>query len=670
MESDAIQIVRNRMVRSVRLNTGRCVIPGCSASAGCVGWNNVVFFDMSFGDLPHWWDSTTWAAEHKTELPMNAKICEMHFEERFIDRSKKKARLMVGTIPTLQLPEVVEQENKSETDEHICQFCPKAFQTIDSYEIHLEKHSQILRYECHMCSEVYNTSANLILHQLKNHAQNDNYTTKSWIEHYTVLNRSPMHLKCNYCDLYEANNMSTMISHLKCHVQEYECDQCQKKFSTATRLRKHLATHKLGKKRKNAKAKDSHPECTRELRKRSKRRKPYPKVPIRQSADHCFIPGCSAYVGWNDVAFFNMSFGDLPHWWRGTAWAAKYKTELPMNAKICEMHFEERFIDRSKKKPRLIMGTIPTLQLALLEQVIEEENKPEPKEYFCRLCAKRSVTKFNGRLDQLPGLEEVTECCMGKYKNQLGLPLGVCDHCIQIMKQFANFVKKCEQSQKQLLLRFNVNSKNDTVKEPTSKNKASRTTPLNSTGKKKPSRRDLLEQSNSDDSEDLLSSPTEQGEVNSEWRTCLDCGRIFKDLANYHRHVKTHNDSENGYVCQICDKRFQSTNDLRYHLDLVHDEKRSKRPARELETDTESNEHKCFRCDKVFSSPANLKVHILAHSDTKIICDICGSAFRTKQMHMQHLIQAHSLEFNENEQSGTPRKRLRKGGIQLIQLCD
>lgn len=74
------------------------------------------------------------------------------------------------------------------------------------------------------------------------------------------------------------------------------------------------------------------------------------QIPIRQSLDHCFIPGCTAYVGWNDIAFFNMSFGDLPHWWKGTAWAEKYQTELPIDAKICGMHFEERFIDRSKKK--------------------------------------------------------------------------------------------------------------------------------------------------------------------------------------------------------------------------------------------------------------------------------------------------------------------------------
>ncbi|XP_058813361.1 zinc finger protein 521-like [Topomyia yanbarensis] len=399
-------------------------------------------------------------------------------------------------------------------------------------------------------------------------------------------------------------------------------------------------------------------------------------IPMRQNADHCFIPGCSASVGWNDMAFFNMSFGDLPYWWKGTAWAAKYKTELPMNAKICEMHFEERFIDRSKRKPRLIMGTIPTLQLTLLEQVIEDENKPEPKEYFCRLCAKKSVRKFNGRLDQLPGLEDVAVFCMGRYKNRLGLPIGVCDHCIQIMKQFANFVKKCEQTQMELMRQIEAKNK----KKELAKANASKTKQTNKD--KETPERESVEQSNANDSEESFN-PIEQGEVNADWRTCLDCGRIFKNLANYHRHCKTHNENENDVVCQICDKTFQSPTDLRRHLDLVHDEKPPKRKkgtqasqqrknaTKETDPllDAESNEHKCVRCDKTFSSPANLKVHLLSHNETRIKCDLCSSAFRTKQMHMQHLIRAHSMEINDNER-GTSRKRFKKGGIQLIRLCE
>ncbi|XP_058813338.1 zinc finger protein 658-like [Topomyia yanbarensis] len=124
-----------------------------------------------------------------------------------------------------------------------CVVCKKVLQTIESYDVHLKKHSQERSYQCHLCPKKFNTSCNLILH-LKVHAKNDNYKpAKSWIEHYTVLSRQPMHFKCNHCDRYNTDKVNNMISHLQAHFKEYECDQCQHKFATAKQLRAHYTTH-------------------------------------------------------------------------------------------------------------------------------------------------------------------------------------------------------------------------------------------------------------------------------------------------------------------------------------------------------------------------------------------------------------------------------------------
>ncbi|XP_058460612.1 putative zinc finger protein 286B isoform X2 [Malaya genurostris] len=124
-----------------------------------------------------------------------------------------------------------------------CVVCKKVLQTIESYDVHLKKHSQERSYQCHLCPKKFNTSCNLILH-LKVHAKNDNYKpAKSWIEHYTVLSRNPMHFKCNHCDRYQTDKVNNMISHLQAHFKEYECDQCQHKFATAKQLRAHYTTH-------------------------------------------------------------------------------------------------------------------------------------------------------------------------------------------------------------------------------------------------------------------------------------------------------------------------------------------------------------------------------------------------------------------------------------------
>lgn len=124
-----------------------------------------------------------------------------------------------------------------------CVVCKKILQTIESYDVHLKKHSQERSYQCNLCQKKFNTSSNLILH-LKVHAKNDNYRpAKSWIEHYTILSRDPMHFKCNHCDRYNTDKVNNMISHLQAHFKEYECDQCHHKFATAKQLRAHYTTH-------------------------------------------------------------------------------------------------------------------------------------------------------------------------------------------------------------------------------------------------------------------------------------------------------------------------------------------------------------------------------------------------------------------------------------------
>ncbi|XP_065083177.1 zinc finger protein 37-like [Ochlerotatus camptorhynchus] len=124
-----------------------------------------------------------------------------------------------------------------------CVVCKKVLQTIESYDVHLKKHSQERSYLCNLCQKKFNTSSNLILH-LKVHAKNDNYRpAKSWIEHYTILSRDPMHFKCNHCDRYNTDKVNNMISHLQAHFKEYECDQCHHKFATAKQLRAHYTTH-------------------------------------------------------------------------------------------------------------------------------------------------------------------------------------------------------------------------------------------------------------------------------------------------------------------------------------------------------------------------------------------------------------------------------------------
>lgn len=302
---------------------------------------------------------------------------------------------------------------------------------------------------------------------------------------------------------------------------------------------------------------------------------------------HCFIPGCTAIADWNKLHFFKMSFGDLPHWWKSTAWVAKFNTELPADALICERHFEERFIDRSRKKPRLLVGTIPTLNLASLE--VDNENNLE---YFCRLCAKKGFKPMRYRLEHLDGMNDVLSCCLGRFQAEVGLPTGVCETCINMMKKFAHFVRQCEESQLQILQLNEKRRREELGDEP-----EEMTQEQYDANKENTDTEDGFETkinlANTSETERNHSTGKRKSKVFTDGKPCPDCGKLFKTQARYYHHVKSHSELLE-YGCQICGKNFSRRNGLRRHLEQVHGGKMK---------------FKCVQCGETFTNKNLLRTH-------------------------------------------------------------
>lgn len=345
--------------------------------------------------------------------------------------------------------------------------------------------------------------------------------------------------------------------------------------------------------------------------------------------------------------FFNMSFGDLPHWWRSTAWVAKYNTELPEDARICDRHFEERFIDRTRKKPRLMVGTIPTLGLEMLEQVNEvgRQVDTDSTELFCRLCAKKMKRPMKFQLEQLDNLQTIIECCLGKFKDEEGLPRGVCYDCMDEVNHFSEFAKKCEQAQSQLVHLVRM--------------KASRGSEKNSTTVVTPGankENSLVNATRTERSVDNppcideehtqrihVSSAEHRAQIksNSFKETCPECDKVFSNAQIYQAHLKAHAIAKQSYVCHICEKHFYVKRELRIHLESVHGGKRFEchicgkvvnwqkaLTSHMREHDTELRHNSCTICDKFFPSLAKLKVHQASHVIKRFKCTTCDASYR------------------------------------------
>ncbi|XP_065367749.1 zinc finger protein 227-like isoform X2 [Calliphora vicina] len=96
---------------------------------------------------------------------------------------------------------------------------------------------------------------------------------------------------------------------------------------------------------------------------------------------------------------------------------------------------------------------------------------------------------------------------------------------------------------------------------------------------------------------------------------CEQCSKKFLHRNKYNRHMLLHqikeSDEPGKYVCNICNKAFKASGELRNHL-VYHGEKK----------------HKCHLCPKAYFTNALLRRHIMSHNNEyDLMCEVCGKGF-------------------------------------------
>ena len=131
--------------------------------------------------------------------------------------------------------------------------------------------------------------------------------------------------------------------------------------------------------------------------------------------------------------------------------------------------------------------------------------------------------------------------------------------------------------------------------------------------------------------------------------SCFECVKAVTTIQGLKKHVTIHT-GENPYSCEVGNKAFRSSYNLKEHKN-IHKPKDKKKPKEKFMCDQCSTDfqtrpglllHKlsihekvrydCDQCDYKATQRASITKHTLsAHEGVKFICDLCGYKETTKK---------------------------------------
>jgi len=127
-------------------------------------------------------------------------------------------------------------------------------------------------------------------------------------------------------------------------------------------------------------------------------------------------------------------------------------------------------------------------------------------------------------------------------------------------------------------------------------------------------------------SSDIESKPVATGGGTYKSFCCTRCDTRFPSNDKLQRHIEGVHEKKASYVCQVCNKGYNTKDSLRIHM-KVHQEDRP---------------YKCDKCDAAFKSNCKLTRHKFGHEPKEddgtrpFICKYCNKGLKTRKYLLQH----------------------------------
>ena len=152
---------------------------------------------------------------------------------------------------------------------------------------------------------------------------------------------------------------------------------------------------------------------------------------------------------------------------------------------------------------------------------------------------------------------------------------------------------------------------------------------------------------------------------------CELCDKLFETKSSYNLHVNSVHTENLPNECRHCKKLFSNQSELKYHIEVVHERKKIQKcefcgkafvgvkslGRHKKEVHDKQAKHNCYICEKRFKRPTLLRDHINSqHGKTNQqakekfnICKICDISFSTIGNLSSHVNEIHIGQFRERK---------------------
>ena len=122
-----------------------------------------------------------------------------------------------------------------------------------------------------------------------------------------------------------------------------------------------------------------------------------------------------------------------------------------------------------------------------------------------------------------------------------------------------------------------------------------------------------------------------------------DCKKEYTSSLSYRKHAALHAAEAGQLECLICSKKFETKDDILYHLKIHAGSRTVKSP----------NERKftCDQCDRRFFTRKDVRRHMVVHTGMRdFLCQFCPQRFGRKDHLVRHIKKSHSKNYTSEVQ--------------------